>query len=148
MNVRWLMSIAATAVVAGALVACGGGDDDEDTGGAASGSANTVNVELGEWRVTPDKSSAAAGQIAFKTSNKGAVPHELKIVQTDLPADKLPTADGKADESKLRVVGTTEEFQAGKSVEKTWQLAAGKYVLICNVPAHYQTGMRADFTVQ
>ena len=42
---------------------------------------------------------------------------------------------------------TIETFAAGETEQSTFQLTAGNYVLICNLPAHYLTGMSSRFTV-
>ena len=43
-----------------------------------------------------------------------------------------------------------ELLNIGSNQEKTesLNLTAGDYVLICNLPGHYQQGMRTSFTVQ
>jgi uncharacterized cupredoxin-like copper-binding protein len=44
-------------------------------------------------------------------------------------------------------VGEVSETDKGKTVTKTLDLAAGKYVLVCNIEKHYAQGMRSVFTV-
>lgn len=138
-----------SALVAGTLVACGGGASE---GGAASsgGSAASgpITVTLNEWSVKPSAAKAKAGSVTFKTSNKGAVAHELAVFKTDSEPSKLAVAGAAADETKVTVVGRTANIDAGKSEDKTFELTAGKYVLICNLPAHFQQGMVTAFTVE
>ena len=139
-----------SALVAGALVACGGGAEE---GGAAAPSGGStasgpITVTLSEWSVKPSAAKAKAGSVTFKTSNKGAVAHELAVFKTDSEATKIPVAGAAADETKVTVVGRTASIDAGKSEDKTFELAAGKYVLVCNLPAHYQQGMTTAFTVE
>jgi hypothetical protein len=80
------------------------------------------------------------------------------VIHTDLAPDALPTADdGSVDEAGegIEVIGEIEEFAPGESQTGTFDLAAGSYVLICNVveeeegevEAHYHLGMHAAFTV-
>ena len=108
----------------------------------------TVASVLSEWAVTADPTTVPAGEVTFEVSNTGAIPHELAIVHTDLAADALPVADGVVNEAELDVVGRVEEFAGGAESSGTFELEAGSYVLICNIPAHYSQGMHAAFTVE
>lgn len=129
------------------LAACGGGDADD---GAPAGPPD-VDIELGEWDVTPNRFSVAAGDVTFNVSNGGGLPHELVVLKTDLAADGLVVADAQVDEGASgAVIGKIEsqELPAGGSASATFNLAAGSYVLFCNIPAHYEQGMSVAFTVQ
>jgi uncharacterized cupredoxin-like copper-binding protein len=141
-----------------AAAACG--DDDDDAGGDGDG-ASTVAVTLKEFEVVPDNDSVSAGAITFKASNTGPEDaHELVVVKTDLAPDELPTSDdGSADEEGegVELIGEIAEFAVGAEAEATFNLTAGKYVLLCNVveeleggetESHYKNGMRTAFTVE
>ncbi len=52
----------------------------------------TVGIELGEWFVRPQSSSATAGSITFQTTNKGKSEHNLVVIKTDLAPDALVIA--------------------------------------------------------
>ncbi|HXG36300.1 MAG TPA: hypothetical protein VNL15_04965, partial [Dehalococcoidia bacterium] len=108
----------------------------------------SIAVALSEWKVEPASQSAPADTVSFSVTNKGATVHNFKVIKTDLAPDRLPIRQAQADESQLEVVASIPEFVAGQTREVSAQLAAGKYVLICNVGGHYQLGMRAGFTVQ
>ena len=109
--------------------------------------------------MTPAQASAPAGQVTFQAKNTGPEDeHELVVLKTDLDPGDLPTkSDGSVNEEGkgLEAVGEIEEFKVGKTQSKAFDLAAGSYVLICNVvekdegktEAHYQLGMRTAFTV-
>ena len=114
----------------------------------AAAAKTTVNITLKEWAMTLDKSTAPAGQVTFHAQVTGTIPHELKVVKSDLAVDALPIKDGTVDESKVQVVGTVPPIDAGKTGDGSFTLAAGKYILICNIPTHYVSGMRVAFTVQ
>jgi hypothetical protein len=139
-------------LLAAAGVACGGGDDSGGGGGgsapAKTASGAKVVAVLKEFTIELDKSSAPAGSINFEAQNKGTTPHELVVVQSDLAPDKLTVKDGKVDESTVKVIGEIEEFASGKTQSKAMTLTAGKYILICNVVAHYPAGMHTTFTVE
>ena len=118
----------------------------------------TVPVTLDEWSVTPDPSAAAAGAINFAADNIGEDAHELVIVKGDDP-DALPlTEDGIVDEEALPegdFVGEIEVFPAGETCDGVFELAAGDYVLFCNIlevedgveENHFQLGMKTVFSV-
>jgi hypothetical protein len=75
----------------------------------------------------------------------------MLIFQTELAADRLPLGrDGRVDEN---ADGVLKVFDSGDNIAvgtiKTFHiaLAAGRYVMICNLPGHYLAGMHTAFTV-
>jgi uncharacterized cupredoxin-like copper-binding protein len=108
----------------------------------------TVDVGLVEFVVNPARDTADAGALTFSVSNDGAIIHNFRAIKTDLAPDALPTANAQADEAQLDVVASLPEFNAGETAEVSVDLEAGSYVLICNIPGHYDLGMRAAFTVE
>ncbi|MGH2739466.1 MAG: hypothetical protein ACRDH6_03125 [Actinomycetota bacterium] len=135
------------ALVALALVASGCGGDG--TGERVDVESFVVNVEVTEFSVTPNPSSAAAGPIAFGVRNGGGITHEFVVIQTDLAEDALPVAGNVVDEDGegITIINKIEEVPAGGSVILRADLEAGAYVLICNISTHYESGMRAAFEV-
>ena len=69
------------------------------------------------------------------------------MIRSDLAADALPTEGGLVPASDVDLVAEIEEFPASTTQQLTLNLSAGGYVLICNIPGHYDLGMRAGFTV-
>jgi len=112
------------------------------------GAPTSLSVTMTEFAVKVDKSDAPAGSVVFKTTNGGTIDHELRVIKTDLAADKLPLAGATVDETKVQVAGTLEQLKASSSKDLTLTLQAGHYVLICNVAGHYQLGMHTDLTVK
>ena len=107
-----------------------------------------VAVGLAEWSVTAAQPSVDADGVTFNVTNAGAVAHEFVVIRSDLPADGLPVAGGRGDESGLDVVGRIPEFAGGTSASMTFDLTPGNYVLICNIPGHYGLGMATTLTVE
>lgn len=118
----------------------------------------TVNVTLKEWSLTLDAASVAAGLVKFQVKNDGPNDtHEFVVVKTDLAPEQLPVdANGAVDESGagITIIGEVEDIPVGADTHlKAFDLAPGKYVLICNIydavekEAHYHQGMRVAFTV-
>jgi uncharacterized cupredoxin-like copper-binding protein len=66
------------------------------------------------------------------------------LAPTDLP---MQTDGTKVDESKLDIRVAIRAVDAGKTDSKDATLAPGKYVLLCNQPAHYKSGMASAFTI-
>ena len=56
--------------------------------------------------------------------------------------------DNKIDESVLTPVDEIEDIAVGATPTLTVDLAAGHYVLLCNIETHYAQGMHADLDVQ
>ena len=107
-----------------------------------------VTVSLTEFAIDVDTTTLADGPVIFQVRNDGAIVHNLRVIATDLTPDDLPTSRGSVDEEQLEVVARTSDFEAGGSQTSTVeQLAPGNYVLICNVPGHYQNGMAVGFEV-
>lgn len=133
---RWLV---VPMILGLALVTAGCSGDDE----------GTVEVTLADFSVTPDPDSEPAGEVTFDVTNDAEQVHEFVVFQTDLAADQLPTnEDGDVDEEGegVELVDEIEDIEGGSSRSLTVNLDAGSYVLICNLPGHYQQGMHASFT--
>jgi uncharacterized cupredoxin-like copper-binding protein len=148
-RLAWIIGAAAL------LLAACGGESDPDTAPAGTATPTPavtpegdVIVILDEWSVEPAPDSAPAGEITFAVVNDGASAHELTIYQTDLPLDELPLAGRMVDETKVEPLGSTPVMVGGQLRQLTVTLAPGRYVLVCNLPTHYEDGMRAEFNVE
>jgi len=126
---------------------------------APSGSTS-VSVGLQEFAIVPSVASVPAGTVKFVAKNTGPDDiHEMVVLRTDLDPAALPVdKDGKADEEAdgITSIGETGDVAVGETKEASFDLAPGKYVLICNIvqtepdgsiEAHYKVGMRTAFTV-
>ena len=106
-----------------------------------------VAVHMQDYKVILSVPTAKAGTVKFGIKNEGSMEHSFELIRTDLPFDKLPTTgDAKAKEDGL--IKQVKSIAVGKVSVVSADLAAGKYVVICNVAGHYQLGMRAPLTVQ
>ena len=114
---------------------------------AAGGAAITAG--LSEFKIDLQSASSPAGSVTFNITNNGTTVHEFVVFKTDLAPDKLPlVADGtEVDEEAawLNAVDEVEDVAVGSTASLAVDLPAGHYVLICNLPAHYPSGMHAEF---
>jgi uncharacterized cupredoxin-like copper-binding protein len=143
-----------------AFTACSSDDDDDDSGGAAAPAAateaaagddhaDTIDVTLSDFAIALSESEAHGDDaIEFVVANEGGTPHNFVVVKTDLAADALPVEGGTVDEGQVDVVGRIDQYGGGETQTASLDLDAGSYVLICNIPGHYQLGMTIAFTVE
>ncbi len=151
--------VAVAAITGGAIWAA---VDDRGEGGHENGTDEptaTVIVDEGtivvglidpDWAVTADPAVVQAGDLTLSVENQGNLIHNLRVVRTDLPADQLPldTTGFAVDEENLNVVLSVADLRGGDSEDSDVTLEAGGYVLLCNIPGHYDRGMRVGITVE
>jgi uncharacterized cupredoxin-like copper-binding protein len=119
---------------------------------ASGGAGTTVTAKLTEFKIELGATTAPAGAVTFELTNGGTVVHEFVVFKTDLAADKLPmAADGATvDEAgagaSLTLVDEVEDIAVGATASLPVDLPAAHYVVICNIAAHYTSGMHAEFT--
>lgn len=138
---------------AGGLLAAGGSD---------AKAARALGVSLAEWTLEADRKTVPAGAVTITTRNAGRLEHELSIVRTDLPADKLPQGLegvsyklagklylGKQHEHESLDRGTlvNGHIRPGGARRDVVRLDPGRYVLLCNIPGHYGSGQRTVLRV-
>lgn len=122
----------------------------EPTATEPAASETTIDVSLREFVVEPSIDTAPAGTITFNVTSDASIFHNLKVIATDLAPDALPVDDAlfAVDEEQVDVVASTADLDPGEQETLTVELAAGSYVLICNIPTHYGAGMTVVFTVE
>ena len=123
----------------------------------SAGGSGAVKVTVQEYAVVPASASTKAGDVTFAVTNKGPEDkHEFVVIKTDLAPGELPTKpNGSVDEegAGIKVIDELAEIPVGETHELKVNLAAGSYVLICNVfiqdenESHYKNGMRIAFEV-
>jgi len=117
---------------------------------APSTSKTTLDVAEKEFTITPSITTVPAGNITFNVRNTGTVAHDFLVIKTELDPAALPydQAAYKVIESQVDVLKHQHDIPVGGSATVTLDLTAGHYVLICNVPSHYESRMRIAFTVR
>ena len=111
---------------------------------------HTVEVGLEEWGVHLSEAVITTPEVDLAVTNAGILQHEVVILRTDEPADGLRTVNGIIDLSGIdgTLVGEVADLSPGQHVDADIGLAPGRYVLFCNVPGHYDSGMHAVLTVR
>jgi uncharacterized cupredoxin-like copper-binding protein len=170
--VRWTVvpALVAFVLVGGcaAPVAKGGaGDGGVAVATPVATSGDHVDIVITDTRglagpmsIVTFESTAKAGNVTFTVKNLGTIDHELVVLQTSLPFDKLPITDANdppvpvktgADKvSEAADIGETGDPNLKPGDTRIFvikKMVPGKYVLVCNIAGHYALGMRAPFTV-
>lgn len=110
--------------------------------------ATTVSAVEVEWHVKLSPASVPAGPVMFMVRNAGKLSHMFIVLRTNLPAAKLPMKGSEVDLKKAgKVMGEIRNIAPGKSASVALTLKRGRYVLLCNFPAHYKSGQFAAFRV-
>jgi uncharacterized cupredoxin-like copper-binding protein len=92
-------------------------------------SAATVAVTAGkpsEFRFTLSKKTVPKGATTFKVTNKGTLPHDLKIAR-----------------KKTRLIAPSKSATLKVTFKK-----AGRYPYLCTVPGHAAAGMKGVLRVR
>jgi uncharacterized cupredoxin-like copper-binding protein len=115
-------------------------------------SGTPVNVLLDDFRVRHDASVVPAGAVSFRILNQGPTTHEVIVVRTDRDPDKLPLQrDGLTVDEEAPGIDLLDEVE-GLDIDDrqtlVLDLAAGNYVLYCNLEGHYLGGMHEALTVR
>lgn len=133
-----IVSVLAVGLLIGALAACG------DSAGSET-KATVISTNAADDSIALDSQTVGTGAIAFDITNDGTVVHEIEVFagsQTDLPVDL-----GVADTAGLTLVDEVEDIIPGGNVTLNLDLEPGDYVIICNLPGHYELGMVNSLTV-
>jgi len=111
-----------------------------------------VNVRLEDFKVRQDAAVVPSGNVSFRILNQGPTTHQLIVVRTDRAPDKLPLQrDGLTVNEDAPGIDLLDEV-GGLDIDDrqtlVLHLAAGHYVLYCNLEGHYLGGMHAALTVR
>lgn len=117
--------------------------------------ASTVRVvEGGEagrpMTLTLDQTTVKAGATTFLVHNDAMTQeHEMVLVKLKSADQKIDViaARHRVDEKQLKSLGEVSELKPGADGKLNATLAAGSYLLLCNIKGHYEAGMHAVLTV-
>jgi uncharacterized cupredoxin-like copper-binding protein len=100
--------------------------------------------------IKTDQQSVKAGPVDFLVSNDSkTLVHEMIVVSVADPNTPLPydRKDDRVIESKIKDLGEASDLPPGTKKTLTLTLKPGTYILMCNQPDHYKSGMKANLTV-
>jgi uncharacterized cupredoxin-like copper-binding protein len=154
----------------GLAAGCGGGGGGKETEKTATAPAEKpqepVTIQMGDFFFKPAKVSLPAGTVEISAPNVGKVVHEIVVFETDMNPADFPVSGSKVDEAALEKKGAKvhlehtiistarpkerDEIAAepGRTAKATYEFTPGNYVMICNIPGHYQAGMYGTITVK
>jgi len=111
----------------------------------------TVAVTLGEFKIGVPSTTLPSGTATLSITNTGSVPHELLVFRTSLAPSAFPLdADGtvQEDAAGMNKVSDGDNLDPGKGQTRTVDFTrSGTYVLVCNLPGHFRSGMYTTVTV-
>jgi uncharacterized cupredoxin-like copper-binding protein len=112
--------------------------------------SNVVHVSEFDYGFKID-GNIAKGNVVIVDTNRGTMPHELVMFKTDA-AKPLPLRKNKElDEESPSIEAVIDSGSAlapGETRILTGTLDPGHYVIVCNLPAHFQLGMHYNVTVK
>ena len=106
-----------------------------------------VKLRMSDYKIRLDRGHASSGYFRMDLRNTGKVQHDLVVIKTARTAKKLPVANGRVSRHGLKFVYPLDPGDHHIVVLGA-HLRPGHYVLICDIPGHYQKGMRRDFTLR
>ncbi len=119
------------------------------SGTAAPSNSTNVMVWMDDKGIQLSTAEVPAGLVTFMVMNRGTIVHSLVVIKTDTPDDKMPLDPNDAAKvSEAGSLAVTGQMAAGAGKQIQRQLSAGKYVLVCNEPAHYAVGMHTGLVVK
>lgn len=125
-----------------------GADMQMMTGMGMSMHGDMMNATMG---IKLSADSAPAGEITFTATNTSKeVIHEMVLAPVASPDEVLPYDETmqKVDEDAAGHLGEVAELDPGASGSLTLTMKPGLYILYCNIPGHYASGMWTLFTVK
>jgi uncharacterized cupredoxin-like copper-binding protein len=109
-----------------------------------------MTMGRGMMSIRVDQNTVKAGTVVFDVTNwSRSVVHEMVVVSVDSSDAPLPSDYNhwRVPEDQTKDIGESGELSLNASQTVSLKLAAGSYMLICNVPGHYAVGVATPFTV-
>lgn len=122
----------------------------DDAHMAMMGKIDMKMAGTGMMGVKVDKATIKAGTVTFVVKNVSkTIIHEMILSPLADGVVELPYLkdENRVDEEKAEHLGEVSELDPGKSGSLTVDLKPGKYIIYCNIPAHFVDGMWTEITV-
>lgn len=99
---------------------------------------------MGMLALTADVATVKAGEVTFNVTNLSTtMEHEMVVIPL-ADADTPPAYNAEEmaiDEDAAGAIGEVSELAPGATGTVTLKLEPGIYLLVCNLPDHYASGM-------
>ena len=109
-----------------------------------------ADMTMAMMGITVDVATVPAGEVTFEVTNASKdFVHEMVVSPIADPTVALPYIqdEEKVDEDAAGHVGEVAELDPGARGALTVTLEPGTYILYCNIPGHYISGMWTIVTV-
>lgn len=117
-------------LVAAALIPSGCGDEPVRV------TDGTLRVTIEEYRITPKRFVAPAGELRIVARNDGRLNHNLRV---EIPRESR--------RERVRVIGGTPTARPGTTASGSVRLAPGTYRLTCTIGNHDALGIWGELEV-
>jgi uncharacterized cupredoxin-like copper-binding protein len=104
---------------------------------------------MGVMSMRIDRQAVKAGNVELDITNwSRSLVHEVLIVPVDSTDAPLPYDYGTDEvvEDQVNVLADSSELKPSESKRLEVDLSPGSYLLLCNVPGHYASGMVVPLT--
>jgi uncharacterized cupredoxin-like copper-binding protein len=105
---------------------------------------------MGMMSIRIDRPVIKAQKVELDITNwSRSLVHEVLVVPVDSPDAPLPYdyGAGQVVEDQVHVLADSSELKPNESKRLEVDLSPGSYLLLCNVPGHYASGMVIPLTV-
>lgn len=109
------------------------------------------DMMMATMRIDAAPNKIKAGKITFEVVNASKeMIHEMIVSPVADLTKPLPYSDNnsRVEEDEYGDLGEVSELEPGTSGKLTIDVTPGTYILYCNVPGHYMTGMWTLITVE
>ncbi len=105
---------------------------------------------MGMMGITLDQTTISAGKVTFEATNdsKDNI-HEMLLAPVPGGVTELPyiVDENRVSEEGAKYLGEVSELDPGKSGALTVDMVPGTYIIFCNLPGHFISGMWTLLTV-
>lgn len=109
-----------------------------------------MDMAMATMGITLDKTSVPAGWVTFDATNDSkSIVHEMILSPLKGDQAELPylVDENRVDEEGSGYLGEVSELDGGKGGSLKVELKPGKYIVYCNIPGHFVSGMWTVLTV-
>ena len=110
----------------------------------------SVDPSMSGMMIKADPARVKAGRVTLEAVNQSRnLVHEVLVVPSPPVGRSLPydSKENSVDEQEVHSLGEISELEPGSHGKLTLNLRPGTYLLLCNQPGHYKSGMSTKQTL-